>query len=243
MGKFAVILAAAGRSSRFGDAFRKKPFVDLAGKAVWLRAVEPFAAHPDVVQIVIVVSPDDMDWFKEKFRPNLAFMDIQVIAGGNERADSVQNALDVIRSEIDLVAVHDAARPLITKDCVGQVFKEAIKSGAAIPAAPITGTIKRVKENSIKETVSREGLWEAQTPQVFQKELLLKAYAERDGFIATDEAQLVERLGHSVSVVECSSVNIKITTQQDLKLAGALLNANSEVSRTLKVSGKNLSDL
>ncbi|MBT5018386.1 MAG: 2-C-methyl-D-erythritol 4-phosphate cytidylyltransferase [Planctomicrobium sp.] len=223
MAKFAVILAAAGRSSRFGDSLRKKPFVDLKGKAVWLRSIEPFAAHPDVEQVIIVVSPDDLEWFKETFRTELTSFDVQVVAGGAERADSVQNALMVIKPEIDFVAVHDAARPLITKDWVDKVFKAAEQTGAAIPASPIRGTIKRVVNDSITETVPREGLWEAQTPQVFRKELLIEAYAKRDGFIATDEAQLVERLGSAVSVVECSAMNMKITTQDDLRIAEALL--------------------
>ncbi len=225
MAKFAVILAAAGRSTRFGDSQRKKPFVDLNGKAVWLRAAEPFLAHQALSQTIIVVSPDDLDWFKEKFRPNLAFMDIQVATGGDQRADSVQNALELVDPEIDYIAVHDAARPLITTDWVDAVLKEAQASGAAIPASPIRGTIKRVSESSIKETVPRTALWEAQTPQFFERKLLLDAYANRGDIQPTDEAQLIEQAGHSVSVVECSPMNIKITTKDDLRIAGALLNA------------------
>lgn len=229
MARFTVILAAAGRSSRFGNSSLKKPFVDLKGKAVWLRSMEPFAAHDEVEQVVIVVSPDDLEWFKEKFRPELTSFNVQVVAGGAERADSVQNALKVIKPEIDFVAVHDAARPLVANSSVDEVFAAAKQSGAAIPAAPIRGTVKRVANHSISETVPREGLWEAQTPQVFRKELLIEAYAKRDGFVATDEAQLVERLGHAVSVVECSSMNMKITTQDDLRIAEALLDLLPQV--------------
>jgi 2-C-methyl-D-erythritol 4-phosphate cytidylyltransferase len=224
MPKFAVILAAAGKSSRFGDAQRKKPFVELQGRPIWVRAIEPFTNHPDVAQCLVVVSPDDLDWFKEKYRPNLAFMNVDIVAGGKERADSVQNALAHVRADIDYVAVHDAARPLISKLWVDRVFAAAVKGGAAIPAAPISSTVKRVVNGVITETVPREELWTAQTPQVFARQLLLDAYAKRDGFMATDEAQLVERIGHPVSVVECSPMNIKITTQEDLRIAQSLLN-------------------
>lgn len=225
MPNFAVILAAAGRSSRFGDARRKKPFIDLKGRPVWVRSLEPFAHHKEVMQCLVVVSPDDLDWFKEKFRPNLAFMNVDLVAGGKERADSVQNALARVRSDIDFVAVHDAARPLITRSWIDAVFSAAVQSGAAIPAFSISSTIKRVENGTIIETVPRDQLWGAQTPQVFERQLLLDAYAKRDGFVATDEAQLVERLGRPVTVVECSALNLKITTQEDFRMAEHLLNA------------------
>ncbi len=226
MPKFAVILAAAGQSSRFADdARRKKPFIDLKGRPIWVRAIEPFTQNADVAQSLIVVAPDDVDWFKEKFRANLAFLNVEVIAGGKERADSVENALNQVRNDIDFVAVHDAARPLITRKWVKEIFDTAIRSQAAIPAAPISSTIKRVQNGVISETVPREQLWAAQTPQVFERRLLKEAYSRRGGFVATDEAQLVERLGKTVSVVSCSPLNLKITTQEDFRMAEVLLDA------------------
>jgi len=221
--KFAVILAAAGKSTRFGNPQRKKPFIELKGRPVWVRALEPFTKRPDVAQRIVVVSPDDMDWFKEKFRPNLAFMAVELVAGGRERADSVQNALAHVSEEIDYVAIHDAARPLVSSQCIEAVFAAAIDKGAAIPASPISSTIKRVENGMILETVPREQLWGAQTPQVFQRQLLLQAYAQRNNFVATDEAQLVERLGQPVSVVESSPINMKITTQDDFRMAEVLI--------------------
>lgn len=225
MPKFAVILAAAGQSSRFGDARRKKPFVELKGRPVWVRAIEPFINHEEVKQAIVVVSPDDLDWFREKFRPNLAFMNVDLVPGGKERADSVQNALAHVKSEIEYVAVHDAARPLIIKKWVDTVFAAAIAHGAAIPATRVSSTLKRVSGGRIEETVSRESLWAAQTPQVFRRELLQEGFARRGGFPATDEAQLVERTGHPVAVVECSPLNLKITTQEDFRMAEVLLQA------------------
>src|SRR5690348_691041 len=116
MSTFAVILPAAGRSSRFTESKRKKPFVELKGRAVWLRSAENFVSREDVVQTIIVVAPDDIEWFKEKFRPNLAFMNIDIVAGGAERFESVQNGLANVRANAEFVAVHDAARPLIVKE-------------------------------------------------------------------------------------------------------------------------------
>ncbi|HWL06922.1 MAG TPA: 2-C-methyl-D-erythritol 4-phosphate cytidylyltransferase [Planctomicrobium sp.] len=226
MAKVAVILAAAGRSSRFGgEARRKKPFIDLKGRPVWVRALEPLIQHPDVVQSLIVVSPDDLEWFKDKFRPNLAFLNVDVVAGGTDRADSVQNGLAHVRSDVDFVAIHDAARPLLVKKWVSDVLSAAEKTGAAILATPISSTVKRVQSHRIVETVPREELWQAQTPQVFDRKLLMEAFAKRGDLVATDEAQLVERIGCAVSIVEGSPLNLKITTQEDFRMAEVLLEA------------------
>ncbi len=230
MSRFAVILPAAGKSTRFSAQQRKKPFVELKGRPVWVRTAEHFVNREDVAQTLIVISPDDLDWFKEKFRPNLAFMEIEIVTGGKERADSVENALARIHAEVDFVAVHDAARPLLTAKWIDAVFKEAERSDAAIPGIPVTSTIKRVQTTEknghlIQETVSRDQLWLAQTPQVFRRDLLLEAYAKRGEFSATDEASLVEKFGHPVAIVPGSPMNLKITTYEDFKMAEALLDA------------------
>jgi 2-C-methyl-D-erythritol 4-phosphate cytidylyltransferase len=225
MSKFAVILPAAGKSSRFSQ-HRKKVFVELKGRPVWVRTAEKFVNRPDVVQTILVVSPDDLEWFKEKFRPNLAFMDIEVVTGGAERADSVQNGLARVRADVDFVAVHDAARPLIVKDWIDQVFQAAEQHDAAILATPVTSTLKRVDaRQSIEETVSRVNLWAAQTPQVFRRQLLMEAFARRGDHQPTDEAELVERIGKSVKIVAGSSFNLKITTKDDFRVAEHLLDA------------------
>jgi len=225
MAKFAVVLAAAGKSTRLRMNKRKKPFLDLKGRAVWLRAAEHFMDRDDVVQTLIAVSPDDMDFFKDKFRPNLAFMDIEVIAGGAERSDTVAAALQRVREEADFVAVHDAARPLLTKTWIDQVFQAAVESGAAILGIPVTSTLKSVTDQQIQGTVPRAGLWMAQTPQVFRRQLLQDAHGQCGEERSTDDAQLVERLGHPVRVVAGSPMNLKITTPDDLRMAEFLLNA------------------
>jgi len=224
--KFAVILPAAGRSSRFHDKHYKKPFAILDGRAVWLHSAERFLNRDDVVQLLVVIAAEDREQFLFKYSSNVTILGIDVVEGGAERSDSVAKALARLKPEADFVCVHDAARPCLANEWIDRIFAAAQKSGAAIFAIPISGTIKRVgPDKTIRETVTREGLWEAQTPQVFRRQLLLDAYAKREGLSATDDAQLVERLGHAVTVVPGSPINLKITTKEDLRLAGQALKA------------------
>ncbi len=226
MARFSVILLAAGRSSRFHDKSYKKPFAPLANKAVWLHSADRFLNRGDVVQTILAIAPEDRADFLMKYSANIAILGIEVVDGGAERADSVEAALARVKPDADFVCVHDAARPCLADAWIDAVFAAAEKSGAAIPAIPVANTLKRVSaDRKIVETVSRENLWEAQTPQVFRRQLLLDAYARRGGFNATDDAQLVERLGHAVAVVPGSPVNIKITTKEDLRLAEQALKA------------------
>ena len=226
MAKFAVILPAAGRSSRFRDKSYKKPFIPLANKAVWLYSAERFLNRADVVQTILVISPEDRADFMAKFGANIAILGIEVVEGGAERSDSVEAALARVKPPADYVCIHDSARPCICDEWIDRVFSAAVQSGAAILAVPVTGTLKRVGANhEIEETVARGGLWEAQTPQVFRRDLLLDAYAKRQGFNATDDAQLLERIGQKVTVVAGSPVNIKITAKEDMRLAEQALKA------------------
>jgi len=224
--KFAVILPAAGKSSRFKDKHYKKPFALLGGRAVWLHSAERFLNRDDVVQTILVIAADDREYFDFKFSSNVAILGITVVVGGAERSDSVQSALARVKPEADFVCVHDAARPCLANEWVDKIFGAAERTGAAIFAIPVAGTLKRVgPDRTIQETVSRQDLWEAQTPQVFRRELLLEAYARREGFQATDDAQLVERLGHPVTIVPGSPINLKIATKEDLRLAEQALKA------------------
>jgi 2-C-methyl-D-erythritol 4-phosphate cytidylyltransferase len=224
--KFAVILPAAGRSSRFRDSSYKKPFAPLANKAIWLHSADRFLGRDDVVQTILVIAPEDRPDFMLKYAANIAILGIEVVDGGAERSDSVEAALARVKPAADFVCVHDAARPCLCDAWIDTIFAAAEKSGAAIFAVPIAGTIKRVgPDHKIAETVPRANLWEAQTPQVFRRQLLLEAYAKRDGFPATDDAQLVERLGHPVTVVPGSPINMKIATKEDQRLAEHALKA------------------
>src|SRR5918994_4040479 len=145
MPTYAVILPAAGRSTRFRDQHYKKPFAVLGGKAVWLHSAERFLNRQDVKQVIVVVAEEDREEFNRKFGANLAIMGVEVCNGGAERADSIQNALAKVRDDIDFVAVHDAARPCLADKWIDQVFAAAEQSGAAILGLPVSATLKRAK--------------------------------------------------------------------------------------------------
>jgi 2-C-methyl-D-erythritol 4-phosphate cytidylyltransferase len=227
MASFAVILPAAGRSSRFKDK-DKKPFVNLDGRAVWLRSAELFVARPDVSQCIIVISPDDQEFFRRRYQANLVFMNVEIAAGGAERFESVASALALVKPDVDFVAIHDAVRPCLAETMVSAVFTKAQQTGAALLAVPVTDTVKRADDKQrVQQTVARKGLWLAQTPQVFRRDWLVDAYARRGQFgkDITDDAQLMEAAGHPVHLVEGATTNVKITTRGDLILADAILKA------------------
>lgn len=225
MAKVSVIVVAAGKSERFeGEA--KKPFANLDGRAIFLRSLEKFINRDDVCQTLLVVSPSDTEEVKRRYGSNLAFMGVTLVEGGAERSDSVAAALEKVAEDAELVAVHDAARPCVTEDMIDAVFAEAAKSGAAILASPVTATLKKVSDaNVIDQTVDRANLYEAQTPQVFKRDLIQRAYKEagdaRSPF--TDDAMLLEQAGHPVAIVKSDPTNIKITRKADMPLAAAII--------------------
>src|SRR5947209_7452613 len=135
MPTFAVILPAAGRSSRFGGK-EKKPFALLDGRPVWLRTVELFVTRPDVCQTILVVAPQDRELFRTRYAANIAFMDVTIVEGGAERFESVANALNAVKPAADFIAVHDAVRPCLTSMTIDQVFSAAVKHGAALLGVP-----------------------------------------------------------------------------------------------------------
>lgn len=232
MPRFAVILPAAGRSSRFKDK-EKKPFVNLDGRAVWLRTAELFITRDDVVKTYIVIDTDDEEMVRRRYAPNMAFMNVQLVHGGRERFDSVANALKVLPPEANFVAIHDAVRPCVTAEQITAVFARAAETGAALLAVPVTDTVKRVDDKGkVLGTMPRQGLWLAQTPQVFRRDWLEAAYAGRGQQAVTDDAQLVEAAGHPVAVVEGSPSNLKITTKSDLSLADAILKSRPKPKGT-----------
>lgn len=227
MSKFAIVLPAAGQSSRFRDK-EKKPFTNLDGRAVWLRSAELFISRGDVCQCILVAAKADQEMIRRRYGANMAFMNVQLADGGAERFESVANALALVRDEADFVAIHDAVRPCLTEALVDAVFGKAVQTGAALLALPVNDTVKQVNaQQCIQGTVPREGLWLAQTPQVFRRDWLVDAYARRGELrqAITDDAQLLEAMGHPVHVVEGAPTNIKITTRADLILAEAILKA------------------
>lgn len=230
MSGFAVILPAAGKSSRFRDR-EKKVFANLDGRAVWLRAAEAFVNRKDVVQTLVVIAPEDEETFRSRYGAHLGLLGVEVVPGGAERFESVGNALNRLRDEVEFVAIHDAARPCITAALIDDVFAAARKTGAALLAVPVSDTVKRGDgSGKVEATVPREGLWLAQTPQVFRKDWLVQAHAHRDrlGRNITDDAQLLEAAGHPVYLVTGSASNLKITTREDLSLAEAILRSRPQ---------------
>ena len=229
----AVIICAAGASSRFSGK-RKKPFVDVGGRAVFLRSVELFSNRDDVKQILLAIATEDEELVNIKWGANLKFFNVEICFGGAERFDTVEKALELVKETIDLIAVHDAVRCCVKSEWISAVFAAAAKTGAAILACPVVATLKEVKDNAIIKTVDRAGLYEAQTPQVFEASLLKKAYSNLKNLDKSkisvdstgsprDDAHLVEALGHKVSIVETDSSNIKITHKSDIAVAEAIL--------------------
>lgn len=224
MAKFSVILPAAGKSSRFHDK-EKKPFVSLDGRPVWLRTAELFVSRDDVIQILLVIDPEDEEMVRRRYQANLAFLNIGLVHGGSERFESVNRALKKIHPDADHVVIHDSVRPCVTSELIDRVLAQAAISGAAILAIPLGDSLKRCNAPEpffVEQSLPRERLWLAQTPQVFSRDLLLKAYQSIPKG-ATDDSQVVEASGVKVSVVKGSSSNIKITSKEDLFLADAIL--------------------
>ena len=227
----AAIICAAGASSRFGGK-RKKAFVDVSGRAVFLRSLELFSNRDDVKQVLLGIASEDEELVSVKWGPNLKFFDVKIFMGGSERFDTVSKGIELVKDDIDLIAVHDACRCCVTEKIIDSTITAAAQSSAAIPACSVTATIKQVKDNIIMQTVDRSGLYEAQTPQIFSASLLKKAYENLknlDKSKISDDAQLVEALGHKVTIVETDSSNIKITRQSDIAVAEAILKSRPKL--------------
>lgn len=227
MKNVAVIFCAAGASARFGGN-RKKPFIEVLGRAAFLRSIEFFADRSDVKQMLLAISPEDDELVRLKWGANLSFYGVKLIHGGSERFETVQKALQQVKDEIDLIAVHDAVRCCLTNDWVDAVIEKASQNRAAMLACPVISTIKRVKGDIITETIDRSDLYEAQTPQVFDASLLRQAYDNLDNVDkqkVSDDSMLVEALGEKVHIVETDHTNIKITKKSDIPIAESIIKA------------------
>ncbi len=227
----AALLMAAGRGERMG-AERPKCFVPLAGRPLLLHSLATFARLVPVPQLVLVVP---QGWEQETATlcqgVRLPHSPL-IIAGGLERTESVRAGLEALAGlPPDLVAIHDAARPLVSRATIQQTLSAAAEVGAALAATPLTDTLKRAGDDlRVTETPSRHGLWRAQTPQAFRYELICEAHrrAREHDLAATDDAMLVEALGCPVRLCPDSAYNIKVTTPEDLTVAERLLRGSSE---------------
>jgi 2-C-methyl-D-erythritol 4-phosphate cytidylyltransferase len=217
---YEVIIPAAGSGKRMGAGFNKL-FLELNKRPVIAVTAEVFLADPSCKKLILPVQPHD----REEMKRILPRSEKIVFArGGSERQYSVRNGLELAGS-CSVILVHDGARPFISAGSIAALAAMAGEKGAAIAAVPVKDTIKRAKDQIVTETIERSSLWQIQTPQAFRTSVLKKAHeaAERDGFLGTDEASLVERIGHPVHIVPGSYDNIKITTPEDLYFAEAIL--------------------
>ncbi len=217
---FAAVIVMAGSGARFGGSV-PKVFRLLAGEPMWAHSVRAFGALPGLTALVLVTSLERTDEVRAACSHPLAV----VVAGGARRQDSVRNGLAALTAASDVVAVHDAARPLIRPETILRAVRSAAEHGSGLVAVPVSDTIKDVADGVVVGTPDRGRLWGAQTPQCFRTELLVRAHAaaEREGTHATDDAALIERAGHAVHIVHGDRWNVKVTEAGDLAVAEAVL--------------------
>ncbi|MBN7774422.1 2-C-methyl-D-erythritol 4-phosphate cytidylyltransferase [Clostridium aminobutyricum] len=219
--KIAVIIAAAGSGKRMGSGIPKQ-FLKIEGLPVFIKTVDAFCRHPYIDGIFVVVSKEYLKATKEILcKHNLAKIQT-VVEGGSERQDSVYNALQALPADVDYVIVHDAARPFVSDALINRTVEEMVVRGAVVAAVPVKDTIKigDHEKRCFKETLKRDELYAVQTPQGFERKLLMDAYekAYTDHYCGTDDAVLVERIGQAVYIVEGEYNNLKITTKEDLPM-------------------------
>lgn len=218
-----ALVTAAGLGTRMGAA-RPKQYLDLAGTPLLVRTLTVFEEHPLIGLVVVTVPRGDEEFCRSRVVEPYALSKVRaIVPGGATRQQSVYNGLLTLE-DTDIVAIHDGVRPLVSPKIVTETLEAAKTVGAALACAPIRDTVKR-REGSHLSTMSRADLWLAHTPQTFRTGLILEAHrkAIEDGFVGTDDASLVERLGLPVAIIEDSRTNIKITTPEDLRLAELLL--------------------
>ncbi|MBI3802644.1 MAG: 2-C-methyl-D-erythritol 4-phosphate cytidylyltransferase [Nitrospirae bacterium] len=231
-----AVIPAAGQGKRLGGE-TKKQFLELCGLPILIHTLIPFQSASIINEITCVVSKEDCSFIEGLVSSHRLDKVKRILHGGERRQDSVWAAVSELceRSDPnDLILVHDGVRPLVTTELIERVAAAAAEVGGAVAARPVTDSLKRVSSGRIiSQSLPRENVWAMQTPQAFRLSLLREAYqkAETDRFEATDEAMLVERLGHPIRCVEGSAENIKITTPPDLRLAEILLHARGEERR------------
>jgi 2-C-methyl-D-erythritol 4-phosphate cytidylyltransferase/2-C-methyl-D-erythritol 2,4-cyclodiphosphate synthase len=223
-----AIIVAAGRGARLG-ADVPKQFLDLGGQTMLQRSVAAFDTHPRVDELVVVLPDGLVPEAQRVIGPTRTMC--HCVAGGDRRQDSVRHGYSRLSTTIDLVLVHDGARPFVDHALIDRVIDAAIDSGAAVPALPARDTVKQVDtgRHEVTMTLARDTIWMAQTPQGFARDVFTRVIALSEGDTATDEAQLAESAGDRVRVVEGDPRNVKITTADDLARARATLSAAASV--------------
>ena len=221
-----AVIVSAGKGQRFVEG-KKKQFHLLTGKPILAHTLDKFETCPLIHSILLVVGEEDMDYCMNEIIEKYHYRKIsQIVPGGKRRQDSVKNGIDALSKGVEVVVIHDGVRPFVTKTMIEESIHSAIRFGAVVVAMPVKETIKIAHlDGTVLKTLDRESLWQIQTPQTFQVHLIKEAYhkATEEGFIGTDDASLVERLGVKVHILPGSYTNIKITTKEDLMLAHLFL--------------------
>ncbi len=227
---YQVIIPAAGQGKRMG-AGKNKVLLELQSLPVFIHTLKVFEMDEECEGIFVAINPQDEAEMKAIIQENHLTKVASLVPGGKERQHSIHNALKCVKQE-GIILVHDAARPFIDKNLIHSLLKAAEMKGAAILAVPVKDTVKKATGNIVTETVERTSLWAVQTPQAFRFSILSNAYrkAEEDAFVGTDDASLVERLGHEVVIVEGNYDNIKLTTPEDLFFAEAILRKRNQLN-------------
>lgn len=224
--KAAAVIVSAGKGQRFIEG-RKKQFHLLAGKPILAHTLDKFETCPLIESIVLVVGQEDMDYCMKEIVEKYHYRKVsQIVPGGKRRQESVKNGIDTLPKNVEVIVIHDGVRPFVTRAMIEESIHSAIRFGAVVVAMPVKDTIKMANpDGTVLKTLDRKSLWQIQTPQTFQTNLIKEAYhkANQDGFIGTDDASLVERLGVKVHILPGSYTNIKITTAEDLMLAHLFL--------------------
>lgn len=221
-----AVIVAAGKGTRMNMDVNKQ-YIDVCGKPVLARTLHVFEECKAIKEIVLVVNEKDILYCMQNIIDEYSFSKVKVIvAGGEERQNSVYNGLIEIDSECDVVLIHDGARPFVNEESINKVIQAAKEVGAACIAVPVKDTIKQADDDDfVDKTLDRSKLWSIQTPQAFIYGLIIEAHkkAIEDGFTGTDDTVLVERIGHKVKLVMGGYDNIKITTKEDIAIAEALI--------------------
>ena len=220
--KVSAIIPAAGSGSRFGE---EKQFRVLKGSPLWVHTLKPFMNSNLINELIVVFPENSIHKIKSSDAYKLISKKkkIKLVSGGTKRKDSVLNGLLLTKKTNELVCIHDVARPLIKESFIDKAIKESAGYDGCILALPSTDTIKIVDESIIQSTIDRNSVWMAQTPQVFRKDKLLKAYKDHNSAEVTDESTLMEMMGFSVKVINGDVNNIKITNKIDLEIAKTIM--------------------
>ena len=232
--KTVALIVSAGRGVRIPGE-RKKQFLLLGGRPILCHTLDPFEACPSIASISLIVGAEDQDYcHQEIVKPHGYRKVSQILPGGPFRQDSVRNGIDALPGDVEMIVIHDGVRPFVTQKLIETSIQAARKYKAVVTAVPVKETIKMGgPDRTVLKTLDRESLWQIQTPQTFQAGVIRDAFrkAGEDHFVGTDDASLVERIGIKVYILDGSYSNIKVTTPEDLILAGLILEREKPLKR------------